>query len=126
MELNQVTLPVTNMAEAVEFYLTLGFTQIVDTPHYARFTCPQGSSTFSLSLESESVQNYSVIYFEHEALDELYTTLVEKGIRFEQPPTQQRYLWEEAILNDPSGNKIKLYWAGENRVNPPWKVEIKQ
>jgi len=26
MELNQVTLPVTNMVEAVEFYLTLGFT----------------------------------------------------------------------------------------------------
>ena len=56
MELNQVTLPVTNMVEAVEFYLTLGFTQIVDTPHYARFTCPEGSSTFSLSLESESAQ----------------------------------------------------------------------
>ena len=66
-----------------------------------------------------------MIYFEHEALDELYTSLVEKGIRFEQP-TQQRYLWKEAILRDPSGNKIKLYWAGENRVNPPWKVEIKQ
>ncbi|KHT57439.1 glyoxalase [Alteromonas marina] len=126
MELNQVTLPVTNMVEAVEFYLTLGFTQIVDTSHYARFTCPEGSSTFSLSLESESAQNHSVIYFEHEALDELYTSLVEKGIRFEQPPTQQRYLWKEAILSDPSGNKIKLYWAGENRVSPPWKVEIKQ
>ena len=51
MELNQVTLPVTNMVEAVEFYLTLGFTP-PDTPHYARFTCPEGSSTFSLSLES--------------------------------------------------------------------------
>ena len=126
MDLNQVTLPVTNMVDAVKFYLTLGFTQIVDTPHYARFTCPEGSSTFSLSLESECAQNHSVIYFEHEALDELYTSLVEKGIYFEQPPTQQRYLWKEAILRDPSGNKIKLYWAGENRVNPPWKVEIKQ
>ena len=126
MELNQVTLPVTNMTEAVGFYLTLGFTQIVDTPHYARFTCPQGNSTFSLSLESESAQNHSVIYFEHEALDELYALLVEKGIHFEQAPTEQRYLWKEAVLKDPSGNKIKLYWAGENRVNPPWKVEIKQ
>ena len=126
MELNQVTLPVTNMVEAVEFYLTLGFNQIVDTPHYARFTCPEGSSTFSLSLESESAQNHSVTFSEHEALNELYPSLVEKGIRFGQPPTQQRYLWKEAILSDPSGNKIKLYWAGENRVNPPWKVEIKQ
>ena len=103
MELNQVTLPVTNMAEAVEFYLTLGFTQIVDTPHYARFTCPEGTSTFSLSLESESVQNHSVIYFEHEALDELYASLVEKGIHFEQPPIEQRYLWKDSYFKRPIG-----------------------
>ena len=123
MELNQVTLPVKDMDEAVQFYLNLGFTQIVDTPHYARFSCPDGNSTFSLSLESEDFVNYSVIYFEHEKLDELCQTLIDKGIRFEQPPTEQRYLWKEAILHDPSGNKIKLYWAGENRLNPPWKVE---
>ena len=51
MEMNQVTLPVKNMEEAVKFYLVLGFIQIVDTPHYARFSCPNGNSTFSLSLE---------------------------------------------------------------------------
>lgn len=45
--------------------------------------------------------------------------LSQKGIQFEQQPTEQRYLWKEAILKDPSGNKIKLYWAGENRLNPP-------
>jgi hypothetical protein len=28
----------------------------------------------------------------------------------------------EAILCDPSGNMIKVYWAGENRLNPPWRV----
>ena len=97
--------------------------QIVDTPHYARFQCPDGDATFSLSFETEEFSNSAVIYFEHEQLDELYASLVEKGIRFEQPPTAQRYLWTEAILKDPSGNKIKLYWAGENRLNPPWKVE---
>jgi len=125
MELNQVTLPVKNMDEAVRFYLTLGFTQIVDTPHYARFSCPKGNSTFSLLLESGNVENHSVIYFEHENLDELCQNLVQKGIQFEQLPAEQRYLWKEAILKDPSGNKIKLYWAGENRLNPPWKVEIR-
>lgn len=125
MELNQVTLPVIDMNEAVRFYLTLGFTQIVDTPHYARFSCPDGNATFSLSLENEAFQQRTVIYFEHEKLDELYNTLIEKGIEFEQPPKQQRYLWKEAILKDPSGNKIKLYWAGENRLSPPWKVEIR-
>lgn len=123
MELNQVTLPVKDMNIAANFYLKLGFTQIVDTPHYARFSCPDGNSTFSLSLESGEFENNSVIYFEHEKLDELCAELTKKGVQFEQQPTEQRYLWKEAILKDPSGNKIKLYWAGENRLNPPWKVE---
>ena len=123
MELNQVTLPVKDMDIAANFYLELGFTQIVDTPHYARFSCPDGNSTFSLSLESGEFENNSVIYFEHEKLDELCAELTKKGVQFEQQPTEQRYLWKEAILKDPSGNKIKLYWAGENRLNPPWKVE---
>lgn len=122
MEMNQVTLPVTNMVEAVKFYLALGFTQIVDTPHYARFSCPKGNATFSLSLESEEFNNGAVIYFETHALESVYTSLIKQGIKFEQPPTEQRYLWTEAILKDPSGNKIKLFWAGENRLAPPWKV----
>lgn len=123
MNLNQVTLPVNDMAAATAFYRTLGFTQIVDTPHYARFECPKGESTFSLSLEEGEFINGAVIYFEHEKLDEWVTQLKARGIEFEQEPTDQRYLWRESILYDPSGNKIKLYWAGENRLNPPWRVE---
>lgn len=123
MELNQITLPVKDMDDAVNFYLKLGFTQIVDTPHYSRFSCPEGSATFSLSLESDEFEKSSVIYFEHEKLDELCADFSQRGFQFEQLPTEQRYLWKEAILKDPSGNKIKLYWAGENRLNPPWKVE---
>lgn len=124
MQLNQVTLPVKDMGQAVQFYLSLGFTQIVDTPHYARFSCPEGDATFSLSLRDDDFDNVAVIYFEHENLDALYQNLLKKGIVFEQAPTEQRHLWKEAILRDPSGNKIKLYWAGENRLNPPWRVEI--
>ncbi|CAM4168593.1 VOC family protein [Pseudoalteromonas maricaloris] len=125
MDLNQVTLPVDNMDAACQFYRTLGFTQIVDTPHYARFECPEGNATFSLSLETPPINNGAVIYFEHEQLDEWVTELEARGIVFEQLPTKQRYLWREAILFDPAGNKIKLYWAGENRLDPPWRVELK-
>lgn len=125
MNLNQVTLPVKHMDKAAEFYLKLGFIQIVDTPHYARFECPEGGSTFSLSLESDEFTNGTVIYFEHEALDEWVHALQSKGIEFTQAPEDQTYLWREASLYDPSGNKIKLYWAGENRLNPPWRVDKK-
>jgi len=50
MNLNQITLPVTDMDTATEFYRRLGIIQIVDTPHYPRFECPEGDATFSLSL----------------------------------------------------------------------------
>ena len=123
MNLNQVTLPVKHMNEATAFYLKLGFIQIVDTPHYARFECPDGNSTFSLSLETGIFSNSTTIYFEHEKLDQWVMTLQSIGIEFHQEPTDQSYLWREAILYDPSGNKLKLYWAGENRINPPWRVD---
>lgn len=123
MNLNQVTLPVSEVDEATEFYRKMGFLQIVDTPHYARFECTEGRSTFSLSLDEDASGNASTIYFEHEHLDELCLTLKLKGFEFEQGPTDMSYLWREAILFDPSRNKIKLYWAGENRLNPPWRVE---
>lgn len=123
MNLNQVTLPVRDMQEAADFYRSMGFMQIVDTPHYARFECTEGSSTFSLSLDGRGLHNPSVIYFEHENLDALVATLKDRGIAFDQDPMDMDYLWREAILHDPSGNRIKLYWAGENRRNPPWRVE---
>lgn len=111
------------MNDATKFYVKLGFTQIVDTPHYARFECPDGDSTFSLSLEEGSFENGAVIYFEHQELDNWVSQLERKGVVFEHTAKDQSYLWREAVLYDPSGNKIKLYWAGENRLNPPWRVE---
>ncbi|MDP2559644.1 VOC family protein [Psychrobium sp. 1_MG-2023] len=123
MNLNQVTIPVKDLTQANAFYLKLGFIQIVDTPHYARFECPGGETTFSLLLESNDFANGAVIYFEHEQLDDWVAQLKSQGIVFAQDPVDQRYLWREAVLYDPSGNKIKLYWAGENRLNPPWRVE---
>ena len=118
MELNQVTLPVKNMEDAVQFYLTLGFTQIVDTPHYARFSCPDGDSTFSLSLQNGEFENHTVIYFEHEMLEELCNSLTQKGISFEQQPTEEPYLWKEAIIKDPSGNKIKFVLGWRKSAKP--------
>ncbi|WDD98022.1 VOC family protein [Thalassomonas actiniarum] len=123
MNLNQVTLPVDDMEKAASFYRKMGFLQIVDTPHYARFECPEGGATFSLSLETESFTNKTTIYFEHQKLDQLVEQLIAKGLEFSQMPRDMSFLWREAILFDPSGNKIKLYWAGENRLNPPWRVE---
>lgn len=123
MNLNQVTIPATDMEASARFYRRMGFLQIVDTPHYSRFECPEGDSTFSLSLVEQAPQSQATIYFENERLDELVAVLVDKGFSFELPPTDQPYLWREAVLRDPAGNKVILYWAGTARKNPPWRVE---
>jgi len=123
MRMNQVTFPVYEMGAATEFYQKMGFELIVDTPHYARFHCQDGDASFSLSLQEKSEKNTSTIYFEHERLDELVQQLIERGFVFDQMPADQTYLWREAILHDPSDNKIKLYWAGRNRLAPLWRVK---
>ncbi len=123
MNLNQITLPVTNIEKANHFYLTLGFTQIVKSPHYSRFECAN-KATFSLVLADHAVTNSAVIYFECDDLNQRVKSLKAKGIKFDTEIVEQRYLWQEVKLKDPSGNMIKLYWAGENRLNPPWRVDI--
>lgn len=43
MNLNQVTLPAIDIAQSVDFYTRPGFTQIVDSAHYARIKDPSGN-----------------------------------------------------------------------------------
>ena len=124
MNLNQVTLPALNIAESVSFYSKLGLTQIVDSEHYARFECPDGDATFSIHVaEASDVGGTAAIYFEHEALDALCDHLTSEGLEFSQMPKDESWLWREAWLNDPSGNSICLFWAGENRKNPTWRID---
>ena len=125
MNLNQVTVYSKDVKKAVRFYKKLGLLLIVDSiPRYARFECPEGDSTFSLHESDElSGDSNIVLYFECEKLDETVAGLKEKGIEFEQEPADRTWLWREAHLKDPDGNKIILFYAGENRKDPPWRIE---
>jgi len=124
MELNQVTLPATDVAASVAFYRRMGFELIVDTPHYARFKATVGNATFSVhAVEAMAEPSSTIVYFECLALDEQVSALKTKGIQFAQEPRDKSWLWREAQLVDPSGNVICLYRAGENRLNPPWRVK---
>jgi len=102
----------------------MGFELIVDADHYLRFASKEGSATFSVIKVDEDFKNGSIIYFETPELDSLVLELKSKGFTFDQDPKDMDYLWREAILHDPAGNMIKLYWAGDNRVNPPWRVSV--
>jgi catechol 2,3-dioxygenase-like lactoylglutathione lyase family enzyme len=125
VRLNHVTLRVADLGRSVEFYRRLGLVQIVADDGYARLVCPEGDSTLSLESRgapSDAGEGSVSIHFESERLDQLVAELEAEGIEFEQEPTDQPYLWREAILRDPDGHRLFIYHAGVNRLNPPWRL----
>lgn len=124
MNLNQITVPSLNVEKAISFYENLGLKLIVKSlPHYARFECPEGDATFSIHQVDEKPSADGIyVYFECQNLDAQVALLKEKGIIFEELPTDKRWLWREAKLRDLDGNQIILFYGGENRKNPPWRI----
>ena len=125
MNLNQVTIASTDVAKATTFYQKLGLRLIVDAlPRYVRFECPDGEATFSIHhVETLSENNNITLYFEDANLDETVKKLQEKGIQFTSLPEDKSWKWREAHLNDLDGHHLILFKAGENRKNPPWRIE---
>jgi catechol 2,3-dioxygenase-like lactoylglutathione lyase family enzyme len=122
VELDQVTLPARDIAESAAFYRAMGFVQIVDSPHYARFECA-GGATFSIHLTGPDARaDGVVVYFESDRLDARVAELQAAGFDFDGPPRDESWLWREARLRDPSGNVLCLYHAGIHRRHPPWRV----
>lgn len=124
MNLNQVTVPVIDVERSILFYKTIGLKLIVHSAHYARFECPSGEATFSIHLVDQLPEGHGIqVYFEVEELDIKVEELVSQGIEFEHLSVDQKWLWREAKLFDPDGNCLILFYAGENRKNPPWKIK---
>ncbi len=122
MRLNQVTLAVVDLERAVAYYRRLGLQQIVASEHYARFTFPDGDSTLSLERADTVPASATTIYLECEDLDATVTGLKASGVRFDHDPVDQPWLWREARLHDPDGNRLCLFHAGVNRRDPPWRL----
>jgi catechol 2,3-dioxygenase-like lactoylglutathione lyase family enzyme len=125
MRFNHVTLIVSDFERAKAFYRALGLIQIVDAPpRYARFRFPDGDATLSVEVTGAAIPAHSVaqLFFECSALDETVAALKAQGFVFTQDPTDMPYLWREARLLDPDGHDIRLYYAGVNRLDPPWKL----
>ena len=125
MNLNQITIPSLNLINAIAFYQKLGMKLIVNSlARYARFQCPDGNATFSIhEVDDLPVGEGIWIYFECENLDEFVNKLIVKGISFDELPNDKPWLWREARIKDPDQNTLILYFAGENRLNPPWKIK---
>ena len=122
MKLNQVTLPAADLSRSIAFYEKLGFVLIVTDDHYARLENPDDLSTLSLERRSDGGDGAHV-YFECEDLDSRVASLKQGGIAFDSDPQDQSWLWREAWLRDPAGNRLCLFFAGENRRFPPWRLK---
>ncbi len=126
MRLNHITLMVSDFERSKAFYLALGLEQIVDSPpRYARFMLPEGDATLSVEvppIAPPPAVGMATLYFECDQLDETVEALKSSGIVFATNPEDMSYLWREARLFDPDGHELCLYRAGENRLNPPWRI----
>ena len=120
MNFKQVTVSAMSIDKDITFYEKLGLELIVKAEHYARFVVPGNEATFSIHQTEHFQANETVIYFETHDVDRTITELKLKGLEIKQEPVLQTWLWYESYLNDPDGNKICIYYAGVNRLNPPW------
>lgn len=125
MNLNQITVPSRDVSASIQFYKLLGLHLIVHThDQYARFECPNGSATFSIHGVQELPKGEGIyVYFEVNDVTEKVRELTAKGVQFDTSVQEQSWLWTEARLCDPDGNKIIIYHAGDNRRNPPWRIK---
>lgn len=121
LHLNQITLGATDYAASVTFYRALGLTQIVDSPDngYARFSADNGAT---LSIHVGEGTAGGTTYLECADLDARVSALASDGFAFDQMPQDEGWGWREARLCDPAGNGLCLYFGGENRRYPPWRV----
>lgn len=125
MRLNQVTIPALDLDRSVAFYKMLGLHLIVLNDHYARFEFPDGDSTLSLHLtkDASGAGNGAMVCFECDDLDARVDSLKKTGIVFDTGIIDQPWLWREAWLTDPAGVKLCLFYAGDIRHNPPWRIK---
>jgi hydroxymethylpyrimidine/phosphomethylpyrimidine kinase len=122
LHLNQITLGATDYAASVGFYRALGLVQIVDSPDngYARFEAGNGAT---LSIHLGEPAGGAMSYFECADLDAQVMALAAKGFVIDQMPCDEDWGWREARLTDPAGNALCLYFGGENRRYPPWRID---
>lgn len=126
LHLNQILLSCSDIERSIAFYTGLGLQMIVRSSdhgkEYARFVAPGNQVTFSLLGNVPVVPSGSEIAFECDDLDAQVAALKARGYVFESGPTDQSWLWREAHLKDPDGHALMLFHAGENRLNPPWRL----
>ena len=91
----------------------------------ARADAEQRSGLSPVALAGlERLHNQAALHLvhRHADVDAAVASIQEQGLEFESEPVDQPWLWREAHLRDPAGNRLCIYHAGENRRFPPWRL----
>jgi catechol 2,3-dioxygenase-like lactoylglutathione lyase family enzyme len=124
MRLSHVTLHVADIRRSRAFYERLGFELIVAADHYCRFIVGE-STTLSIEAHHEAITPAAHVCIEFDspaALDAEIARLAASGVATAEPPNDKRWLWREARLIDPDGHILIYFFAGENKLDPAWRV----
>src|SRR5258706_16409010 len=110
MNLNQVTISVSNIECSILFYSKLGLQLIVKADHYCRFIVPGNEATFSIHKADKVSPGSTVVYFESDRLDEWVIELKNNDFSFSKEHADQRWLWREEYLKDPATHTIYFFF----------------
>lgn len=125
MRLSHLTLAVSDIPRSKAFYLSLGLTPIVDEDHYCRFLT-EGDATLSIELKPGAAiapsGEVGLEFASPQALDARVAALKAAGVAIAEGPVDRSWLWRDARIHDPDGHVLMLFYAGANKLDPPWKV----
>ena len=129
MRMSHVTLFVTDVARSRSFYCALGFELIVDECHYCRFLTrtDEGSGDETLSIERRPgplapAAQLGLEFPSRDALDRYVEGLSARGLSLAEELVERSWLWRDARILDPDGHEWMLFFAGKNKLDPPWRV----
>jgi catechol 2,3-dioxygenase-like lactoylglutathione lyase family enzyme len=124
MRLAHITLPVSSIPRSKAFYVRMGFRLIVSAEHYCRFQVGDTATTLSIHAHEGAIPTageVGIVFESMAAMDSFLEAISAQGI-VADAPVEQSWLWREARVRDPDGHVILLMHAGENHLNPPWRV----
>ncbi len=119
---NHAMIYTSSLVKSLWFYRdSLGFEVLEQIgEEYARLKSPGGDSTIALHRNPAEKANASEkgirLYFEVDNLEVFCEALERKGVKFVQKPQRMQWGWDHAYLNDPDGNELSLYSAGDLRL----------
>ncbi len=113
-EIGQIAVPVADLTRAISFYRdVLGMRFLFQAPPgLAFFDCGGVRLLLDVPAKNSGEGGGSIIYYKVADIQAAYTTLVERGVAFEQPPElvakmPDHDLWM-AFFRDPDGNLLAL------------------